>query len=147
VSATVGIDQATAGPQLHAEVQDFYARQMHMIDSGHAEAWAATFTEDGIFAANAYPQPTVGRAAIAQAVRATAAQLTAEGVVHRHWFGMLAVYPENDGTLRTRYYALVIRTPKGGQPVIHRCTVAEDELVRQQGVWQVRRRNVTRDDL
>nr|WP_240942325.1 nuclear transport factor 2 family protein [Planosporangium thailandense] len=132
---------------MYAEVNDFYARQMHAIDSGQAETWAATFAEDGVFAANAYPRPTVGRAAIEEAVRTTAADLAAAGVVHRHWFGMLAVDDERDGVIRARYYALVIRTPKGGDPVIHRCTSAEDELVRRDGRLLVRRRLVTRDDL
>jgi uncharacterized protein (TIGR02246 family) len=132
---------------LHAELQDFYARQTHALDSGQAEAWAETFTEDGVFTANAHPRPTVGRAAITEAVRATVAELANDGVVHRHWFGMLAVEPGADGMVRTRFYALVIRTPLGGQPVIHRSTVAEDVLVRRGDRWLVVRRSVTRDDM
>jgi uncharacterized protein (TIGR02246 family) len=147
VSISVNSDQGTAGHQLHAELQDFYARQTHALDAGQAEVWAATFTEDGVFVANAHPTPTRGRAAITEAVRATAAELAAEGVVHRHWFGMLAIDPGADGVVRTTFYALVIRTPKGGAPVIHRSTIAQDELVRPHGEWLVRRRSVARDDL
>ncbi|MBB5158010.1 nuclear transport factor 2 family protein [Saccharopolyspora phatthalungensis] len=137
----------TADHDLRSELTEFYARQMQALDAGQAEQWAATFTEDGVFAANAYPQPTVGRAAITEAVKAAAAQLAADQVVHRHWLGMLAVYPVDEHTVRTRFYALVIQTPKNGVAAIHRSTIAEDELVRGGDGWQVRRRDVTRDDL
>ena len=52
------------GSALQAEVQQFYARQMHLLDSGEADAWAETFTEDGVFAANAHPEPARGRETI-----------------------------------------------------------------------------------
>jgi hypothetical protein len=132
---------------LHAEVQDFYARQMQALDDGRAEAWAETFTEDGSFAANAHPEPTVGRPALVAAVRETVAALAAEDVVHRHWLGMLTVDPAPDGTVRARCYALVLAIPRGGSPVIHRSTVCEDVLVRAGDGWAVRTRQVTRDDL
>ncbi len=133
--------------ELYRQIQQFYARQMQLLDSGAAEEWAATFTPDGVFSANAHPEPAKGREAIAAGARTAVAQLAAEQVVHRHWLGMLDVRPQNDGTVSARSYALVIRIPRGGMPVLWRSCVCEDVLVRDGAGWLVRERRVTRDDL
>lgn len=136
------------GPSaLYAEVQQFYAEHMHALDDGDADAWALTFTEDAKFEAPNAPQPVAGRAALAAAVRHTARELAAAGEVHRHWHGMVAVYPQPDGSVSARCYALVIATPRGGEPRLHRACVCHDMLVHRDGRWLVHRRRVTRDDL
>src|ERR1700742_441498 len=84
--------------RLYMDIQHFYGRQMRHLDSGHVEEWAATFTENGVFAANAHPEPQRGRAAIEEGARNAAAQLRADGVQRRHWLGMLEVEPRPDGT-------------------------------------------------
>ena len=132
---------------LYLEIQQFYAAQMQALDGGDATGWAETFTEDGVFAANADSSATCGRAAIAQAAHAAAARLAEEGLVQRHWLGMLDARPGPDGGVRVRYYALVIRTPGGGDPVIWRSCAGADELVRHDGGWLVRERRITRDDV
>ena len=106
---TVAIDTG-----LYQRVQQFYAVQMRLLDEGRAEEWAATFTEDGEFGQDRRPEPRRGRAEIGGRLRKAADALADRGVVRRHWLGMLAVDPQQDGTVRTRYYALVIETPKGG---------------------------------
>jgi hypothetical protein len=62
---------------------------------------------------------------------------------------MLTVDPMDDGAVRARCYALVIATRRGGggEAIIHRSTVCEDELVPSDAGWAVRKRVVTRDDL
>lgn len=132
---------------LQAALQRFYAEQMQLLDGGATEAWARTFTDDGVFAASGQPAPVRGRHAIAAAARAAREQLDNARVVHRHWLGMLTADPQDDGSVRARCYALVISTPLGGSPAIHRSTICEDELVPADGSWLVRRRVVTRDDL
>jgi hypothetical protein len=145
MTSPVSTEPATA--ELHHQVQQFYVRQMQLLDDGAVAAWAATFTEDGSFAANARPEPVVGRDAIEAGARAAAAQLAEDGIVRRHWLGMLTVEPLATGDLRTRCYALVISTPKGGQAGVHVSTVCEDVLVRDGVSFAVRERRVTRDDL
>jgi 3-phenylpropionate/cinnamic acid dioxygenase small subunit len=132
---------------LRAEIEQFYAWQMQALDDGRAEEWATTFTEDGEFAANAFPEPTVGREALTAAARQAHAAQASAGVVQRHWLGMLSVEPRDDGTVHARCYALVIGTELGGETALRRSTVCEDELVRAGDGWAVRRRSVTRDDL
>ncbi|WP_234425673.1 nuclear transport factor 2 family protein, partial [Streptomyces kebangsaanensis] len=59
-----------ASLEIQAEVQDFYARQMRLLDEGRAEEWAETFTEDGVFEQNVKPEPWRGRAEIVARMRA-----------------------------------------------------------------------------
>ncbi|CAM5717009.1 hypothetical protein SVIOM342S_07854 [Streptomyces violaceorubidus] len=67
----------TAPADVYAEVQHFYARQMRLLDTGEADAWAGTFTEDGSFAPPSRPQPVRGRPALAAGARQSAADIAA----------------------------------------------------------------------
>ncbi|MGA4876168.1 nuclear transport factor 2 family protein [Streptomyces lydicamycinicus] len=132
---------------LYQEIQHFYGRQMRFLDQGMVEEWAATFTEDGVFTANAHPEPSVGRAAIAGGARKAAAQLAEQGLQRRHWLGMLEADKQADGTIHARTYALILSTPRDGQASVHLSTTCDDVLVREEGRLRVRRREVRRDDL
>jgi 3-phenylpropionate/cinnamic acid dioxygenase small subunit len=132
---------------LQTQITSFYASQMQLLDSGECDAWAVTFTEDGVFTASGLPEPVYGRQAIAAGASAAHDQLVRSGVVHRHWLGMVSTAWQEDGTVRARCYALVIETPRGGKSVIHRSTVCKDILVPSGDSWQVREREVARDDL
>ncbi|MGY0490679.1 nuclear transport factor 2 family protein [Streptomyces sp. WG-D5] len=132
---------------LYAEVQWFYAHQMQLFDAHEADRWAATFTEDAVFAVPTLDAPVRGRADLAANVHRNRARQDRDGEQLRHWIGMLDVTPRPDGTLRTRAYALVYATVRGGASTVSRVCVMEDELVRCRGKLRVRYRLVTRDDL
>jgi 3-phenylpropionate/cinnamic acid dioxygenase small subunit len=132
---------------LYAEVQQFYSRQMRLLDDGQVDGWAETFTADGVFAANAHPEPAVGRAAITAGARQAHAALTEQGIQRRHWLGMLDVEPQPDGTILARSYALILSTPRGGQAAVHLSCTCDDVIVREEGRLLVRERRVSRDDL
>ncbi|MEU3771824.1 nuclear transport factor 2 family protein [Streptomyces sp. NPDC032472] len=132
---------------LYAEVQQFYAHQMQLFDSFEAERWAGTFTENAVFDVPTLPEPVRGRAALAANVRRGQEAQDRSGEQLRHWIGMLDVQPQSNGTLRTRAYALVYMTPRGGVSRVHRVCVMEDELVLCRGRWRTNHRLVTRDDL
>ncbi|MGW0534438.1 nuclear transport factor 2 family protein [Streptomyces sp. NPDC003032] len=145
---TVTDEATTSGTgALYHQIQQFYARQMQLLDDGRAEEWARTFTEDGVFAANAHPEPAVGRAGIHASAAKAAEEYRAKGVQRRHWLGMVSVEPSADGSVSARCYALVIETPRGGQAAIRVSTLCEDRLVRDGANWLVEHRQVTRDDL
>ncbi|MGW7537854.1 nuclear transport factor 2 family protein [Amycolatopsis sp. NPDC054798] len=133
--------------RLYAEVQQFYARHMHLLDSGAAREWAETFTEDALFHLPSRSQPVRGRAALASNVAKAVGEMAAAGEVQRHWHGMVAVTPRADGAVHVRCYALVFSTHRGGTPQLYRTCVCEDELVRVDGQLLVSERRVTRDDL
>jgi len=140
------VRQQTAA-ELYQQVQQFYARQMQLLDDGEVDAWADTFTEDGVFAANAQPEPTVGREAIVAAARKATEQFAAQGIQRRHWLGMVSVTGQEGTTVTARCYALVIETPRGGQSAIRVSTLCEDVLELGPAGPVVRRRDITRDDL
>ncbi|WP_034089983.1 nuclear transport factor 2 family protein [Streptacidiphilus albus] len=133
--------------ELYHQVQQFYAQQMQLLDQGRVEEWAATFTEDGVFAANAHPEPTVGRAAIIASAGAATADYAARGIQRRHWLGMVSIETSGPDALTARCYAVVLETPRGGPAGIKASTLCEDRLVRGADGWLVEHRLVTRDDL
>ncbi|WP_424185797.1 nuclear transport factor 2 family protein [Actinokineospora sp. G85] len=130
---------------MHQEVHQFYARQMWLLDNGEAARWAATFTEDGVFAESGKGDPLVGRGVIELAAARRADALAADGVARRHWLDMLAVDDHGDGTATARYSALSILVPRGEQPRIFAGTRAQDLLVRVNGGFEVRHRVVSHD--
>ncbi|AZK96232.1 MULTISPECIES: nuclear transport factor 2 family protein [Streptomyces] len=144
MAVTTGISSSVES--VYAEVQQFYARHMHLLDAGDGEGWALTFTEDGSFAPPSLPEPVVGRDALAEGVNKAAAALTEAGEVHRHLLSMVAVEHGADGELSVRSYAQIIATPRGGSPRLHLMCVCDDVLVRVDGELKVRERRVTRDD-
>jgi 3-phenylpropionate/cinnamic acid dioxygenase small subunit len=131
---------------LYYEVQNFYAHQMQLLDSGDVAAWAETFTEDGVFAANTQ-DPVTGRDSIHRAAEAVHEALHHAEIRHRHWLGMMDVRPVSPERLQVRSYALILAIPVGGQATVHVSTTCDDELVRDNGSWLVRHRRVVRDDL
>lgn len=132
---------------LYAQVQQFYAYQMQILDAHDTELWAGTFTEDAVFELPSQPEPVRARAGLARYVRAGAERQRRTGTRLNHWIGMLDVQPQADGSLHTRCSALVYVTPSGGNSKVLHVYVMEDVLVRSRGKWRTAHRRVTRDDL
>ncbi|MCX4748902.1 nuclear transport factor 2 family protein [Kitasatospora sp. NBC_01287] len=135
---------------VYSRILDFYARQMRTIDGGDAAGWAATFTEDGVFASNGLPEPVRGRAAIEAGTAVNVAAREAQGVTHRHVLSALAVEPRGTDEVFARSYVLVLENRAGHPPRPFVSTVLEDVLVHAAtgsgADWQVRSRTVLRDD-
>ncbi|MFE0178690.1 nuclear transport factor 2 family protein [Streptomyces sp. NPDC059002] len=130
---------------LYAHLQQFYARQMGLMDDGRPDEWAATFTDDGVFDEPNRLDPLRGRDAILASARERADRLAAEKLDFRHWLAMLDVQTQDDGTLRTRTYALAMRTPRGGSLDVFAHVVCHDHLVPVDGSWAVRHRRIDAD--
>ncbi|MFF3752520.1 nuclear transport factor 2 family protein [Streptomyces sp. NPDC002018] len=143
---TPGTAEPFVSAELYARVQQFYARQMGLIDDGRPAEWAETFTEDATFQeASRLNAPVEGRAAIRESATARQARLDTDKIDFRHWLAMLDVRPQADGSLRTRTYALAMRTPRGGALDIFASVVCHDHLVPADGGWQVRERDLRHD--
>lgn len=129
----------------YSDIQQFYARQMQLLDCGHTEEWASTFAEDGTFTVG--DSTTKGRGAISGAAAAVSKDFAERGVSRRHWLGMLIADTAGQG-VHVQAYALVIETPSGnGDPHVTRSTTFDDQLVRQAASWEVVQRVVLRDGL
>ena|SRR5690625_1643167 len=132
--------------QLHATVEDFYIRRLKSLDAGDAASWAATFAEDGMFSTNARPEPSRGRDAIHDEVRAAHMMLIRRGAHRRHWLGMLSVTPNGD-EIRTDFYAVVYEIVHGGPTTLMATTTGESVLVDNGDGLLVRQEWIRRDDL
>ncbi|MDL5205438.1 nuclear transport factor 2 family protein [Streptomyces sp. ALI-76-A] len=132
---------------LYAQVQQFYAHQMRILDAHDTERWAGTFTEDAVLELPALSEPVPARAGLARYARAGAARQRRAGGRLTHWVGMLDAEPQADGSVHTRCSALVYVTPSGDGPKVLRVCVMADVLVRAHGEWRIAHRRVTRDDL
>ncbi|MFE6721711.1 nuclear transport factor 2 family protein [Streptomyces albidoflavus] len=136
--------------ELYTEVQAFYARQMGLLDGSDIDpvAWSMTFTEDAVFGSNMQEEPDVGRAAILESLNGGLEHIHGQGPVDfRHWFGMIDVQEQQDGSMHTRYYALAMATAQGASLKIRGHMLCRDELVRQDGRWLVSRRHLEADGL
>lgn len=130
--------------EVYVRVQQFYARQMALLDDGDVEEWAATFCADAVFAETGMPAPLRGSVAIRDAVRPEVDKLAAAGIDFRHRFGMLDVVPSPDG-VRTRFSTLALATPRGGPIAVRGNVVGRDHLVPDGASWLVRHRHLRYD--
>lgn len=151
MTSTAEVSAATLGlAELHPRIQQFYAGQVRHLDAFRAEEFAATFTEDGVFDHRPGTDPLVGRQAIAAAVRDyQRTKHAADPVQRRHWFNMLQVFPQADGTVRTEYYALVLHTRPGApEPQVGpSCFVTDLLAVQEDGEVLTKFRAVRQDHL
>ncbi|WP_329410092.1 nuclear transport factor 2 family protein [Nocardia vinacea] len=141
-----------AGPighdvETYVRVRDFLARQARLLDDADAEGFAATFTGDGVLRHASRQDALRGRAAIADATRATAAA-HAEAT-HRHWFDQIVVEPGPSADIvLVSYYALTSLVDRDGVLRFLPSCLVEDELRRNaDGTLLVADRLVIRDDL
>ena len=116
-----------------------------LLDDRLPEEWAATFTEGAVFEEASRTEPLHGREATAASCRVRAERLEAEQIDFRHWLAMLDVRTQPEGSLRTRAYALAMRTGRGGSLDIFASVVCRDELVRSGNRWLVRHRELQHD--
>ncbi|MFE0673364.1 nuclear transport factor 2 family protein [Streptomyces sp. NPDC058867] len=133
---------AFADPELYAEITQFYAWHMCLMDDGEPDAWADAYTEDAVFEEPGRTDALYGREAIRASITKRVAELAAAGTVMRHWVNNLVVAEQPDGTVHARYYSLAMRAPRGQRPDIFGHVICRDVLVREGGHWLVRHRNV-----
>jgi actinorhodin biosynthesis protein ActVIA len=134
---------------LYAQVQQFYAKQMHALDGGAFDEYAATFTEDGEFSHTPGRPAARTRAGIARELKAFHEERFAtDPVQRRHWFNMIAIEPGADGSIRSTCYVLVVTSRPGvRQPEIAPSCVVHDVLVLEDGALLTRSRRVEHDYL
>ncbi|MBD0741855.1 nuclear transport factor 2 family protein [Streptomyces sp. CBMA152] len=148
--AATAADLSAVSAESYAQILQFYAHHMQLLDGGDAEGWADGFTEDGVFAQNVKPEPWSGRSFIATSMRRGIDRLAARDVQRRHWFSMVVATPGTPGAgdeeaVRTTYYAVVFETPRGGKASVYLSTTGADLLVRRDGQWLIKHRDIFHD--
>jgi len=116
------------------EIQQLYAKYNWSLDSGDAEAYASTFTPDGVFNTNA------GHDAIVKFANTFHAGL---GAHVRHWNTNLMITPTADGASGQVYLVLVDFANK--PPTIATSASYSDELVKTAQGWRFKKRQTKGD--
>ncbi|GGY58915.1 nuclear transport factor 2 family protein [Streptomyces tanashiensis] len=134
---------------LYSRVQQFHAAQMQALDSGRFDEYADTFTEDGEFRHSPGRPAAHTRAGIAKELAAFHQERFAgEPVQRRHWFNMLNVQEQADGTIHATFYVLALLTREGERvPEIAPSCLVRDVLVEEDGRLLTRSRRVEHDHL
>lgn len=133
-AATSIAQEATLTADDYVEIEQLYARYNQAIDSGDAEAWAGTFTEDGTFG------NSVGHDALVEFAQGF--HENQEGHA-RHWNANLVITPTDEGADGRCYLMLYntgVRPPSVIVPAIY-----EDKLVETADGWRFASRQVVPD--
>ena len=118
------------------EIQQLYAKYNHAIDSLNGEAWADTFTPDGVFNVS-----FVGREALIGFVNKTWAGMG--GAHRRHWNSNMTVTGTAEGADGSVYLML---WDVGVKPqTIFTTGMYEDKLVKTKDGWRFKSRVVKAD--
>ncbi|GHG77720.1 nuclear transport factor 2 family protein [Streptomyces griseocarneus] len=137
----------TVSSDLYAQVQHFYARQMQALDNGRIEEYAATFTKDGSFQHSPGIDPVVGRDNILAELRSFLKKYDDDPTQRRHYFNQMVLDPQEDGSLRSTVYALIVRVRPNEQPEVWPSTVVHDVIDLTDGEILLRSRSVSYDQL
>ena len=141
-----GLLMLVAGPALADRAEDREAieelmwRYARALDTGNAEAYAATYTEDGEFTAGA--ASTKGRQALHDMIAGLGGDLGLLHMTADTWIEFV-----DDTHAIHHSYWLTMRKAGGDQPAgVVAVGVGADELVKLDGEWLIRRRNVQADE-
>ena len=118
------------------EILELIGRYNQAIDTGNADAWTSTFTEDGVM------DSPLGRAEGRDGLRRYLQERDPARLVLRHWVNSVIIDGDGDSATLTRYLN-VIDTKQGGKSVI--TGIYNDTLRRVDGAWKFVRRDVTFD--
>jgi hypothetical protein len=118
------------------DIQDLYARYNHAIDSGNGDAWAATFTPDGVFESAQGTQ--TGSESLKQFASGFASRLKG-----RHWINNLVMDEAPGGANGSCY--LVLYNLGGEKPSILATAIYNDELTKTASGWRFAKRVVNGD--
>jgi hypothetical protein len=132
---TVRADSMTLSAQDYVEIQQLYARYNVAIDTGDAEAYAATFTPDGVF--NTFS----GHDALVGFIKTWRERLN--GASRRHWNTNLLISGDGKNATGSVYLMLLdVSTKPVGIAAVATYT---DSLVKTSNGWRFTKRTTHSD--
>jgi len=126
------------------DILDLYARQSHAVDSGNGDAWADTYTQDGVFQSPTYQLTARGHAELSAFARTSNDAALARGEQFRHLITGIALTPAGPDRIDAMAYLTILATTKEGSRV-DRVLVLHDVLRRVGDEWLFASREVFRD--
>jgi uncharacterized protein (TIGR02246 family) len=129
------VNAAPMTAQDYFEIQQLYSKYNHAIDSGDGEAYADTFTPDGVFNNNA------GREALVKFVKdAWVGRMN--GATRQHWNTNLLINGDSNKATGSVYLMLVDLSTK---PVsVMTMAMYDDQLVKTPQGWRFTKRQTKR---
>lgn len=127
---------------LRAEITDFYARQMPLLEQRQLAEFAETFTDDCEFGYEGAWQLR-GREALLEGMRANIPRYGTSTI--RHWFDSRRVEAAPDGDLTVTASCLVSVTTEDGEVSFEPSCTVRDLLVRTGHGLRVHRRTIRHD--
>lgn len=115
----------------YIEIQQLYARYARALDLGDPEAWADTFTPDGVF------RDAAGREELIAYAENSYGRRQGTG---RHWNSQLVVTPTAEGADGSAY--LLLLTVGTQPPGIGLAGLYSDKLVKTSAGWRFKSRRV-----
>jgi len=128
------------------EIEALLARQSHLVDESDAEAWADTFTTDGVFESPTYQLVARGPVELAEFARTSNDRARSQGRQFRHVVSSIWLTAETPDRIRSRQYVMIHITDAEGTRV-DRSLVVSDLLLRTQNGWRVQHRTMRRDGI
>jgi hypothetical protein len=119
--------------QDYQDIQQLYSRYYQTIDAGDSEAWANTFTSDGVFNTG-----TRGHDALVESNRRGGTKRPL-----RHWHSNLTIVPTAEGADGTTYVMQIDITTK--PPSISTYSRYDDKLVKTPQGWRFKVRQRSSD--
>jgi hypothetical protein len=119
--------------QDYLEIQQLYSLYYQTIDAGDSEAWANTFTSDGVFNTN-----TRGHDALVESNRRGGTNRPL-----RHWHSNLTILPSSEGADGHTYVMQIDITTK--PPSISTYSRYDDKLVKTPQGWRFKVRQRSSD--
>jgi len=119
--------------QDYQDIQQLYSRYYQTIDAGDSEAWANTFTSDGVFNTN-----TRGHDALVESNKRGGTNRPL-----RHWHSNLTIVPTAEGANGSTYVMQIDITTK--PPSISTYSRYDDKLVKTAQGWRFKVRQRSSD--
>jgi uncharacterized protein (TIGR02246 family) len=135
-----------ARAQDRAEIEALMWRYVRALDSLDAEAYAAVFTEDGQFGAGG--NATKGREALKQMVEGLAQNRAEDAAPMYHVIANSYLEFVDENTARFQSYWMTVfgAAGQGTAPRVAAAGRGVDDLVRVNGEWLIKSRNVAPQD-
>lgn len=129
---------------VYNRVQQFYAAQMQLLDGGDIAGYASTFTLDAEFAHTPGRAPARTRAGIIEDLADFHKKFSEDPMQRRHHVSMINLREQEDGSLESTAYCLVVKVRPGQQPIFVSC-VMHDVVVAEADGFLTRSRHVSYD--
>jgi len=134
-AGTAYAQKPTLTTQDYIDIQQLYAKYNEAIDSGDGEAYAATFTPDGVF--NTFK----GKDQLVGFIEQWKTKMN--GLTRRHWNNNLIITPTAEGATGSTYLLLIDVAAR--PPVIGSAARYSDVLVKTPQGWRFKQRNTRAD--